>query len=81
MQISQSARDSISMVSSATVWGVGSVVTGACVFVPALASGPAAPEVAALLARPCAVLGAASGLYAGIWVGNKLAARIKYLEQ
>lgn len=79
-QITQAYRDSASMLASAAGWGVGSVVTGACILAPALLSGPAAPEVAALLSRPCAVIGTAAGIYTGIWVGGKLAARFKLIE-
>jgi hypothetical protein len=78
--VSDSTRDAMSMLSSAAGWGAGAVVTGACIGVPAALSGPAALEVAALLSRPCTVLGTAAGVATGIWVGNRLAARIKILS-
>lgn len=81
MIVSDSTRDAMSMLSSAAGWGAGAVVTGACVGVPAALSGPAALEVAALMARPCAVIGTAAGVATGIWVGNRLAARIKVLTE
>lgn len=81
MIVSDSARDAMSMLSAAAGWGAGAVVTGACIGVPAALSGPAALEVAALMARPCAVIGTAAGVATGIWVGNRLAARVRLLAQ
>ena len=79
--VSQSMRNGASMVASAAGWGAGSVVFGTCVLAPSLLAGPAAPEVAALLTRPCAAIGAAAGTYAGIWVNGQLQARLKMMEQ
>ena len=79
--VSQGARDAMGMLSAAAGWGAGAVVTSACIGVPAALSGPAALEVAALLARPCVALGSAAGIATGIWVSGVLVARVKLLEQ
>lgn len=48
------------------------ITTGACVGIPAALSGPAAPEVAIALGKPCGILGGVAGSLTGIWIARKL---------
>lgn len=59
-------------VAAAAGIGAAAATTGACIAIPSALSGPAAPEVAALLSRPCVYVGSLSGTMAGIWVNGVL---------
>lgn len=54
-----------SFIGAAAGIGAGAVVTGLCIGVPAALSGPAAPETAAVLTRPCTYLGGVVGTGVG----------------
>lgn len=67
-------------ISAAAGFGAAAVSTGVCTLVPTLLSGPAAPETAALLSRPCTFLGTTIGMFTGIYVGGLLKGGIRFLD-
>lgn len=72
-----SAQDAATFMTAAAGIGATALTTGFCIAVPAGLSGPAALEVAALAARPCAYIGGLAGSFTGIWVNGVLKAGIE----
>lgn len=80
----EQARTDYANMQAASAWiaaaaGIGAtaVVTGACVAIPTALSGPAAPEVAALVSRPCTYIGGLGGAAFGVWVNGVLKAGLE----
>ena len=66
------AQNAAGYISAAAGIGAGAIVTGACIGIPAILSGPAAPETVAVLSRPCGYLGGVVATGVGVATSNYL---------